>query len=158
MSITFNQLMKALPLDLVEKIVRLKLEKERKADPVAFVMNGKTELTPYRKFHIFNHIVIGKVNMTSIKSFYKIYEQYKENEKFLSCFWRALYFRLINNHQKNDDHWKDVDKFFTKCHASLCSSMPSNSNFTKRPPSFLKMPRKNSKSYKAFCWFFAIVD
>jgi hypothetical protein len=144
---------------LVHKIVPLKTEKERKADPIAFVMNGKTELTPYRKFHVFDHIAHGNVNMTSIKSFFKLYEVHKECEKFRVNLVRALNHRFTVKPLYNDHFIGYLGSLLGR---DLCLFPPyCKIKFVRTPfekPLTMKVPRKHSKTYQAFTWFFAIAD
>jgi hypothetical protein len=105
MAITFKNLERELPFNLYQKIVLLKVEKERKADPIAFVMNGKTKLTTYRHFHIFDHIAYQNINMTPIKSFFNLYEQHKECKKVLDLARRSLCQRLYKNGRFRKSHY-----------------------------------------------------
>lgn len=145
---TFKKIERVLPFDLYEKIVMLKIEKERKSDPIAFVMNGKMDLTPYQKYHVFNHLTYGEVSMKSIKSFFKLYEHHRDCDIFRRNLVDALTVRfkskqiydgtLLNNLTKLLGHDLYVEK--------------------KDVAARIRKKGAKDRSYKAFVWFFAVID
>jgi hypothetical protein len=79
MSLTYKQVECALPFDLYEKIVRMKLENERKADPagdilcrfrIDFWLNHKRnlDLTPKDYIYLKNHLFYSKVTFKSFRN------------------------------------------------------------------------------------------
>ena len=145
---TFKKIDRILPFDLYEKIVMLKIEKERKTDPIAFIMNGKMELTPYQKYHVFDHLTYGEVSMKSIKSFFKLYEHHRDSPKFMRTLVDALTVRFKSKQIYDGTLLKNLTKLL------------GNDLSVEKKDVAVRIRKKGTKdrSYKAFLWFFAVID
>jgi hypothetical protein len=108
--VTFQEVEHALPLDLYEKIVRMKLENERMADSIGIneLLSKKTEaITIEDILKVENHLRYGKVSFSDFKLIIKFQKKmyfYKnQNPHSKTCQYQSFGF-LLADRAKESPH------------------------------------------------------